>query len=107
MMGTMVLLSSVSQKKSNKCTKLEKTVKINEHTHNIEIYCSSKKRELIFQFNLIFLTRINVKLYSYDYKHTICRRNGAQVRTESIGEIQESPRATPFSGTSTSPFFIA
>ena len=44
---------------------------------------------------------------SCDYKHTICRRNGAQVRTESIGEIQESPRATPFSGTSTSPPFIA
>jgi len=41
------------------------------------------------------------------HAHTICRRNGAHVRTESMGETQESPRATPFSGTSTSPALIA
>jgi len=34
---------------------LKKTVKINEHVHNIEIDCSSKKRELTVKFNLIVL----------------------------------------------------
>jgi hypothetical protein len=45
------------KKKYNKRGKFEKTVKINEHMHNIETDCRSKKRELTVKFNLIVLNK--------------------------------------------------